>query len=84
MAWDTLNGSPSGSNNLDQYNNGPATLLHELFHHLGLKHTFGATCNDEDDVFDTPTALGEYIHALTHVPPRGVIWGFSCVDGSER
>lgn len=66
VAWDQLNGDPSGYNNLAQYNDGPTTLLHELFHNLGLEHTFGdlddsedPTCKDDDDVADTPTTLGE-------------------------
>ncbi|KAG2425457.1 hypothetical protein HXX76_013667 [Chlamydomonas incerta] len=62
ITWDTL--SVDGSNRLSLYNDGPNTLLHELFHHLGLQHPFGPTndaansCNDDDYVVDTPTTLG--------------------------
>ena len=62
ITWDTL--STDGSNKLSIYNDGPNTLLHELFHHLGLQHPFGPTndaansCSDDDYVVDTPTTLG--------------------------
>ncbi|GIL49156.1 hypothetical protein Vafri_5633 [Volvox africanus] len=62
MTWDGL--STSGSNSLALYNDGPNTLLHETFHHLGLHHSFGNTnnagnsCNDDDYVIDTPTSFG--------------------------
>ncbi|GIL49093.1 hypothetical protein Vafri_5545 [Volvox africanus] len=64
MTWDGL--STSGSNSLALYNDGPNTLLHEIFHHLGIKHTFtaaaaasqGGRCVDGDYVIDTPTTLG--------------------------
>ncbi|GIL80393.1 hypothetical protein Vretifemale_9532, partial [Volvox reticuliferus] len=68
MTWDGL--STSGSNSLALYNDGPNTLLHETFHHLGIKHTFtaaagsstganqGSGCVDADYVIDTPTTLG--------------------------
>ncbi|KXZ45544.1 hypothetical protein GPECTOR_53g130 [Gonium pectorale] len=52
MTWDGL--STDGSNSLSLYNDGPNTLLHELFHHLGIYHTFtgstGSTnaCNNDD------------------------------------
>lgn len=38
MSWDQV--LPSGANSLELYNDGPNTLLHELLHHLGLRHTF--------------------------------------------
>ncbi|KXZ45549.1 hypothetical protein GPECTOR_53g135 [Gonium pectorale] len=62
ISWDSF--SMDGSNSLASYNDGPNTLLHELFHHLGLQHPFGATngaattCTDSDYVIDTPASLG--------------------------
>ncbi|GLC40056.1 hypothetical protein PLESTM_000987100 [Pleodorina starrii] len=62
MTWDGA--SPSGSNSLSGYNDGPNTLLHETFHHLGLQHSFGPTnnnansCTDDDYIIDTPTSFG--------------------------
>ncbi|GLC70166.1 hypothetical protein PLESTF_000933000 [Pleodorina starrii] len=68
MTWDGA--SPSGFNSLSGYNDGPNTLLHELFHHLGLGHSFtppgsSGVANgpqgcaiDGDYVIDTPTTLG--------------------------
>lgn len=75
MAWDTLDAGPGGRNNLESYNEGAAMLLHELFHHLGLQHTFGTqpddvrynTCSDDDGVADTPSAFG----ACARVRVRG-------------
>ncbi|KAG2488409.1 hypothetical protein HYH03_013093 [Edaphochlamys debaryana] len=64
MTWDSLLGDSYGYNSLAAYNDGPNTLLHELFHHLGLQHPFGPTndegnsCLDDDYVVDTPTTLG--------------------------
>ncbi|GFR51617.1 hypothetical protein Agub_g14043 [Astrephomene gubernaculifera] len=61
VTWDSL--SADGSNSLSLYNDGPNTLLHEAFHHLGLQHPFGATngastsCVDGDYVIDTPATL---------------------------
>ncbi|KXZ45546.1 hypothetical protein GPECTOR_53g132 [Gonium pectorale] len=59
VSWDSF--LPDGFNSLSQYNGGPNTLLHELFHHLGLQHPFGgnsASCSDDDYVIDTPTSMG--------------------------
>ncbi|GFR53081.1 hypothetical protein Agub_g15789, partial [Astrephomene gubernaculifera] len=62
MTWDGL--SPAGSNSAAAYNDGPNTLLHEAFHHLGLKHSFNPAssglngCNFDDYVIDTPTTYG--------------------------
>ncbi len=62
MAWDTV---LAGQNSRAAYETGGVTLTHELFHHLGLDHTFGSnpdgqgdSCNDDDRVSDTPVALG--------------------------
>lgn len=62
MAWDTV---LAGQNSRGAYETGAVTLTHELFHHLGLDHTFGSnpdgqgdSCNDDDRVSDTPVALG--------------------------
>ncbi len=72
ITWDSI--TFSGSNRAEGLsrgaNDGPNTLLHELFHHLGLWHTFGqisggaATCYDDDYVSDTPSTLGQPL------PPR--------------
>ena len=63
MTWDSI--TFDGSNQAEKsYNDGPNTLAHELFHHLGLQHTFGpsaggyASCTDDDYVADTPSTLG--------------------------
>ena len=64
MTWDGV--SADGSNQLAMYNDGSNTLLHELFHHLGLHHTFntansnGNSCNDDDYVVDTPATFSEW------------------------
>ncbi|EFJ45784.1 hypothetical protein VOLCADRAFT_93857 [Volvox carteri f. nagariensis] len=61
VSWDSL--SFDGANSITSYDDGPNTLLHELFHHLGLQHPFqnsyGALgqCVDGDDVIDTPASL---------------------------
>ncbi len=63
VTWDSL--STDGFNSPSSYNDGPNTLLHEAFHHLGLLHPWGPTndqdnsCTDDDYVVDTPTTLGE-------------------------
>ena len=66
ITWDSI--TFSGANRADGLSNGandgPNTLVHELFHHLGLMHPFGpnknniATCSDDDYVADTPSTLG--------------------------
>ncbi|KAG2485756.1 hypothetical protein HYH03_015565 [Edaphochlamys debaryana] len=59
ITWDML--AAGGFNNLASYNYGPVTLLHEIFHLFGLKHPFGDTydtCDDDDDVIDTPVQKG--------------------------
>ncbi len=60
LSWDSI--SISGHNSPSQYNDGALTLLHEIFHHLGLHHPFGPaeyyTCNDDDYVIDTPSTFG--------------------------
>ncbi|GLI65838.1 hypothetical protein VaNZ11_009468 [Volvox africanus] len=60
ITWDSV--STSGYNSPSNYNDGSLTLLHEIFHHLGLHHPFGPTsdtsCNDDDYVIDTPSTLG--------------------------
>ncbi len=62
MAWKTLDTSPAGTNNVDMYYAGGATLVHEVAHHLGVEHTFGDegafTCDDDDEVSDTPRTKG--------------------------
>ncbi|KAG2501684.1 hypothetical protein HYH03_000186 [Edaphochlamys debaryana] len=64
LQWSLLSGTGHGFNSLAAYNFGPATVVHELFHHLGLRHTFGPTngmndsCLDDDYVSDTPTSWG--------------------------
>jgi hypothetical protein len=74
MTWDGL--SAAGSNSLAAYNDGPNTLLHELFHHLGLRHTFapvpddttsGAGCVDGD--------YGEKALLPSHAQKLFVPWG---------
>ncbi|GFR51618.1 hypothetical protein Agub_g14044 [Astrephomene gubernaculifera] len=62
ITWDSV--STDGSNSLTMYDDGSNTLLHELFHHLGLVHPFGPgndeanTCSDDDYVIDTPSTYG--------------------------
>ncbi|GIL49150.1 hypothetical protein Vafri_5628 [Volvox africanus] len=60
LTWDSV--STSGFNSNSNFNDGSLTLLHEIFHHLGLHHPFGPTsdtsCNDDDYVIDTPSAMG--------------------------
>ncbi|KAG2485236.1 hypothetical protein HYH03_016022 [Edaphochlamys debaryana] len=58
-----------GSNSALAYNSASSTLLHELFHHLGLGHTFGNvfddpatnSCADDDGVADTSATWGSAI-----------------------
>ncbi|EFJ45786.1 hypothetical protein VOLCADRAFT_93860 [Volvox carteri f. nagariensis] len=63
VSWDSL--SMDSSNSPTMYHDGSNTLLHELFHHLGLKHTFApldygsfsTDCYQYDDyVIDTPVS----------------------------
>ncbi|GIM08070.1 hypothetical protein Vretimale_12107 [Volvox reticuliferus] len=60
LTWDSV--STSGYNSPAYFNYGAFTLLHEIFHHLGLHHPFGPsaqyTCNDDDYVIDTPSTFG--------------------------
>ncbi|GIM08057.1 hypothetical protein Vretimale_12148, partial [Volvox reticuliferus] len=60
LTWDSV--STSGYNSPANYNDGAFTLLHEIFHHLGLHHPFGPSadysCNDDDYVIDTPSTFG--------------------------
>ncbi|GIL49175.1 hypothetical protein Vafri_5648 [Volvox africanus] len=61
VSWDSV--SFDGSNSLTLYDDGPNTLLHELFHHFGLDHPFDYStsitgqCQDGDYVIDTPASL---------------------------
>ena len=73
MTWDSV--STSGFNRPEKvYNDGPNTLVHELFHHLGLGHLFGsasggdATCDDDDYVSDTPATLGRPVLLVSEGP----------------
>ncbi|GIM14457.1 hypothetical protein Vretimale_17406 [Volvox reticuliferus] len=60
VSWDSL--ASSGFNSPTYYFDGANTLLHEIFHYLGLQHSFGPSstdsCNDDDYVIDTPVAYG--------------------------
>ncbi len=81
MTWDGA--TTSGSNQLALYDDGPNTLLHEAFHHLGLQHTFGPsqgntlTCNDDDYVLDTPTSLGK-------LPAAAAAAASTCMQGRQH
>ncbi|GIL80359.1 hypothetical protein Vretimale_12138 [Volvox reticuliferus] len=61
VSWDSI--SFDGSNSLALYDDGPNTLLHEMFHHFGLDHPFdystsaSGQCQDGDYVLDTPASL---------------------------
>ncbi|GIL80303.1 hypothetical protein Vretimale_19789 [Volvox reticuliferus] len=80
ISWDTV--STSSLNSVVYYNYGAVTLLHEVFHYLGLVHTFGAKntgkCSDDDYVIDTPSSLGDvftasfYSTAVTYC--LGIFW----------
>ncbi|GIL49125.1 hypothetical protein Vafri_5600 [Volvox africanus] len=60
VTWDCV--STSGYNSDILYNYGAVVLMHEIFHHLGLRHTFGSSsvysCNNDDYVIDTPVTNG--------------------------
>ncbi|GIM14451.1 hypothetical protein Vretimale_17401 [Volvox reticuliferus] len=82
ISWESV--STSGFNSAVYYNYGAATLLHEIFHHLGLQHTFGTstkmdTCMDDDYVIDTPASLGPVYYnsffttSITHC--LNIFWG---------
>ncbi|KAG2440670.1 hypothetical protein HYH02_010249 [Chlamydomonas schloesseri] len=83
ITWDGV--SVDGSNQLAMYNDGSNTLLHELFHHLGLHHTFntansrGNSCNDDDYVGDTPatfgSASGSSFYGTATAYCMSVFWG---------
>ncbi|GLI71787.1 hypothetical protein VaNZ11_017132 [Volvox africanus] len=61
LSWDSVT-TNGGLNSPFYYNYGAVALIHEVFHHLGLQHTFGsstnATCLDDDYVIDTPATFG--------------------------
>ncbi|EFJ45736.1 hypothetical protein VOLCADRAFT_93909 [Volvox carteri f. nagariensis] len=65
VTWDSI--SISGFNSPALYNEGSRTLLHEIFHHLGLTHPFGKSysCDDDDYVLDTPVSLGPVYANIT-------------------
>ncbi|GIL48982.1 hypothetical protein Vafri_5481 [Volvox africanus] len=60
ISWDNV--ASKGFNSPGSYYDGSNTILHEIFHFLGLLHSFGSsmtdTCNDDDYVIDTPVVLG--------------------------
>ncbi|EFJ43197.1 hypothetical protein VOLCADRAFT_96665 [Volvox carteri f. nagariensis] len=70
ISWDQL--AAEGANSLALYNDGSNTLLHELFHHMGLQHPFYrqpslnlSSCDDGDAVVDTPSAKGKCKYTTT-------------------
>ena len=68
-------GAPPYNNSLWAYNKG-RTATHEVGHWLGLKHIWGngMTCNDSDDIDDTPNQFTQ-----TDGCPSGIV--LSCDNG---
>lgn len=68
-------GAAPVNNSLWPYNLG-RTATHEIGHWLGLRHIwgFGSTCNDSDEIDDTPTQLSQ-----TDGCPDGIV--ISCNNG---
>ncbi|GIM14792.1 hypothetical protein Vretimale_17674 [Volvox reticuliferus] len=84
ISWDQV--SAHGANSDTLYNDGPNTLLHELFHHLGLLHPFdkpmdessssyasSGICIDGDEVKDTPTTKGPIVDS-SFIFPRATAY----------